>query len=49
LVYYKFYSTIESAIEEEKRIKSGSRKAKLKLIENDNLNWEDLSEKIEMC
>ena len=43
LVYYKFYSTIEEAIAEEKRIKSGSRKAKIELIESFNFNWKDLS------
>jgi len=43
LVYYKFYSTIEEAIAEEKRIKSGSRKAKIELIESINLNWKGLS------
>ena len=47
LVYYQLFSTIESAIEEEKRIKGGSRKAKLKLIEKNNPNWEDLFETIE--
>jgi putative endonuclease len=33
LVYYKFFGTIEEAIAEEKRIKAGSRKQKIKLIE----------------
>ncbi|MDR2840516.1 MAG: GIY-YIG nuclease family protein [Paludibacter sp.] len=46
LVYYCFFQRIEYAIEEEKRIKGGSRKAKLKLIEDFNSKWEDLYFKI---
>jgi putative endonuclease len=42
LVYYQLYGSIEEAIAEEKRIKGGSRAAKLKLIELLNPAWEDL-------
>ena len=42
LVYYHNFSTIEEAIAEEKRIKAGSRKSKIKLIETLNASWEDL-------
>ena len=46
LVYYSYFDSIEEAIAEEKRIKAGNRKNKLKLIENINPQWEDLWEKI---
>jgi len=42
LVYYYLYDTIEEAIEEEKRIKGGSREAKMKLISQLNAAWDDL-------
>ena len=42
LGYYEIYSDIIDAIQREKQIKGGSRKAKLKLIETMNPNWEDL-------
>lgn len=42
LIYYCFYSTIEEAIAEEKRIKGGSRLKKIQLIESINPMWEDL-------
>lgn len=42
LVYYKLFDTMESATEEEKRIKGGNRKQKLALIEKMNNDWEDL-------
>ena len=42
LVYYKFYSSIEAAIAEEKRIKAGSRKKKIELINSLNPEWQDL-------
>ncbi len=48
LVFYKFFSTIEEAISEEKRIKGGNRISKIKLIESINPFWEDLWEK-EVC
>ncbi|MCM1546047.1 MAG: GIY-YIG nuclease family protein [Clostridiales bacterium] len=42
LGYYEIYTDIKDAINREKQIKGGSRKAKLKLIETMNPNWEDL-------
>jgi putative endonuclease len=42
LVWYEMHNTLESAIEREKRLKEWKRKSKLKLIERDNSNWEDL-------
>ena len=47
LVYYYSFRRIEEAIAEEKRIKGGNRKKKLKLIEDLNPNWKDLWEDIE--
>ena len=46
LVYYAFFEAIEAAIEEEKRIKAGSRENKIRLIESINLEWNDLWEEI---
>jgi putative endonuclease len=46
LVYYNTFELIEDAISEEKRIKSGSRKKKLQLIEKMNPNWNDLWDEI---
>ena len=48
LVYYKFYESIEAAIEEEKRIKGGNRKQKEFLITTMNPNWKDLWEEIKI-
>ena len=45
LVYFCAYPTINEAIAEEKRIKAGSRKKKIDLIESINSSWEDLWEK----
>jgi putative endonuclease len=42
LVYYKVFPAIMYAIEEEKRIKGGSRKRKIDLIEKENPEWNDL-------
>jgi putative endonuclease len=42
LGYYEVFEDIVSAIEREKQIKGGSRKKKLKLIEQMNPEWEDL-------
>ncbi len=42
LVWFKGFHDIRDAISEEKRIKGGNRKAKLRLIEQMNPNWEDL-------
>ncbi|MCC7526598.1 MAG: GIY-YIG nuclease family protein [Chitinophagaceae bacterium] len=46
LVYYCFFHGIEEAIEEEKRIKAGSRAAKIRMIENMNPEWKDLWEEV---
>jgi putative endonuclease len=46
LVYYCSFSTIEEAIDEEKRIKGGSRAKKIKLIQTMNPNWSDLWEEV---
>lgn len=46
LVYYGLFDTMEDAIKEEKRIKAGSRKKKLALIESMNVDWEDLYENL---
>ncbi len=46
LVYYRGFSLIEEAIAEEKRIKSGSRKKKIELIEAVNPNWNDLFQEL---
>jgi len=42
LGYFEVSSSIVSAIEREKQIKSGSRKRKLELIESMNPDWKDL-------
>lgn len=42
LVYYNYFDSIEEAIAEEKRIKGGSRKQKIDLVESINLEWQDL-------
>ena len=44
LVYFKFYKTIEEAIEQEKYIKGKSRAFKISLIEESNPEWNDLWE-----
>ena len=46
LVYFKNFHNIEEAIAEEKRIKAGSRKKKIELIEAINPKWENLVDKI---
>ncbi len=42
LVYYQEFSDILDAIEKEKKIKAGSRKKKIDLIESVNPDWKDL-------
>jgi putative endonuclease len=42
LVYYEQHATMDSAMEREQQIKSGSRKKKLELIERLNPHWRDL-------
>ena len=46
LGYYEVFGDVKYAIEREKQIKSGSRRAKLELIEKENANWQDLYEEI---
>jgi putative endonuclease len=46
LVYYYFYSRIEEAIANEKAIKGGSRKSKIKLVNSMNPEWPDLYDKL---
>ncbi len=46
LVYFEAYSTIEEAIDEEKRIKGGSRSAKQELVNTGNADWRDLWEDV---
>jgi putative endonuclease len=47
LIYYKGFHSIEEAINEEKRIKGGSRKRKLDLIFKMNPLWKDLFDDID--
>jgi putative endonuclease len=42
LVWYEVHDTMIGAIEHEKRLKAGSRKKKLFLIESTNPDWIDL-------
>ena len=42
LVYFETADTMRSAIEREKQIKSGSRRKRIRLIENMNPDWRDL-------
>ena len=46
LVYYEIIESMETAITREKKIKGGSRKNKIKLIETQNPRWIDLYENI---
>jgi len=46
LVYFQFFEGMDEAIIEEKRIKGGNRKSKLRLIETMNPEWRDLWEDI---
>ena len=46
LVYYRFFESVMTAIEEEKRIKGGSRQQKVNLIDSINPDWNDLWEEI---
>ncbi len=45
LVYFEETSSIEFAILREKQMKKWNRKWKIKLIEEGNIKWMDLSEK----
>ncbi len=44
LVYYEVYEDAENAIKREKRLKKYRREAKIKLIEKNNPEWNDLYE-----
>jgi putative endonuclease len=46
LIYYEGFVDIGQAIAEEKRIKGGSRKKKIALIEKINPEWKDLWDEI---
>ena len=46
LVYFEEHEDINQAILREKQIKKWERKWKLRLIEKNNPNWEDLYDKI---
>ena len=46
LVYYEMCPNVESAIKREKQIKGGSRQDKIRLVNNMNREWCDLSEKL---
>jgi putative endonuclease len=46
LVYVETYDTPIEAIEREKQLKKWNRDWKIKLIEEDNLEWRDLSHQI---
>ena len=46
LAFYEVYESMEYALYREKRIKAGSRKKKLKLIETINPSWHDLYNEI---
>jgi putative endonuclease len=46
LVWFEPASTMDAAIGREKRIKGGSRRKKLKLIETLNPDWRDLFDEV---
>ncbi len=46
LVYFEEYSDSITAIEREKQLKAGSRQNKIKLIEKENPNFDDLYEQL---
>jgi putative endonuclease len=46
LVWYELHSSMQSAIEREKRMKGWKREWKLELIESMNPKWQDLYHKI---
>ena len=47
LVYYEPYRYVKDAINREKRLKRWKRAWKIRLIEQENPNWEDLYPKLE--
>jgi putative endonuclease len=46
LIYFELHQNMEEAILREKRLKEWKRSWKLKLIEKNNPNWEDLYQSI---
>ena len=44
LVYFEEFEDINQAIVREKQLKAGNRKRKEELIQQENPNWEDLSD-----
>jgi len=46
LVYYEYHDDMDSAIRREKQMKKWNRDWKLRLIEEHNPDWNDLSEEI---
>lgn len=48
LVWYDFHQDFASAIAREKRLKAWKRAWKINLIEENNPNWDDLFETIQM-
>jgi len=46
LVYYESTSDVNSAIEREKQLKKWNRAWKIRLIEKNNPNWDDLYPKL---
>ena len=46
LVYAKAFKYVNDAIAYEKYLKDGPRKRKIKLIDENNPNWDDLSETV---
>ncbi len=44
LAYYEEFDYVNDAIEREKKLKSGTRQQKIRLIESINPNWLDLSQ-----
>ena len=46
LVYYEVFEDIENAILREKKIKGGSRRKKIELVNSMNKEWRDLYEEL---
>ena len=46
LVYYEVFEDVLNAIDREKQLKRWTRAKKNALVEKENPNWEDLSEKL---
>jgi putative endonuclease len=46
LVYYEVHSNVEAAITREKQMKKWNRAWKIRLIEEDNPNWDDLYKRV---